>query len=85
MTLLTVITCMPKRGVSQIHHLSLIGGASPGDCVRVMRAVAANIVWSHFSLKGKREKLPLIDTTVCKVIKRESEKEKKTPCRKSFH
>ncbi|XP_048010281.1 uncharacterized protein LOC125244242 [Megalobrama amblycephala] len=53
-----------------IHHLSLIGGANPGDCVRrVMRAVATNIVWSHFSLKGKREKLPLIDTTVCKVIK----------------
>ncbi|CAM4681861.1 unnamed protein product [Leuciscus chuanchicus] len=53
-----------------IHHLSLIGGANPGDCVRrVMRAVATNIVWSHFSLKGKREKLPLIDTTLCKVIK----------------
>ncbi|KAF4114177.1 hypothetical protein G5714_004400 [Onychostoma macrolepis] len=28
-----------------------------------------NIVWSHFSLKGKREKLPLTDTSVCKVIK----------------
>ncbi|XP_051956476.1 uncharacterized protein LOC127625307 isoform X2 [Xyrauchen texanus] len=53
-----------------IHHLSLIGGANPGDCVRrLMRAVATNIVWSHFSLKGKREKLPLIDTTLCKVIK----------------
>ncbi|XP_051560003.1 uncharacterized protein LOC127444588 [Myxocyprinus asiaticus] len=52
------------------HHLSLIGGASPGECVRmVMRAVVTNIVWSHYSLLGKREKLPLIGTTVCKVIK----------------
>ncbi|XP_051980683.1 uncharacterized protein LOC127641953 [Xyrauchen texanus] len=62
-----------------IHHLSLIGGANPGDCVRrVMRAVATNIVWSHFSLKGKREKMPLIDTTLCKVIKRSTASR---PCR----
>lgn len=75
MSLLTVLTCMPNHDDSQIDHLSLIGGANPGHCVRrVMRAVAANIVWSHFSLKGKNEKLPLIDTTLCKVIKHESEK-----------
>ncbi|XP_048019546.1 uncharacterized protein LOC125250810 isoform X2 [Megalobrama amblycephala] len=51
------------------HHLSLIGGANPGECVRrVMRAVATNNVWCHYSLHGKRKKLALIKTTTCKVI-----------------
>ncbi|XP_042570228.1 uncharacterized protein LOC122135350 [Cyprinus carpio] len=51
------------------HHLSLISGASPGECVRrVMRAVATNNVWSHYSLHGKRKKLALINKTICKVI-----------------
>lgn len=58
----------------QTHHLSLIGGANPGECVRrVMRAVASNAVWSMYSLHGKREKLPLIGTTVCTIIKRRFE------------
>ncbi|XP_046893968.1 uncharacterized protein LOC124479307 isoform X2 [Hypomesus transpacificus] len=53
-----------------IHHLSLTGGATPGECVRrVMRSVATNAVWSCYSFKGKREKLPFIGTTVCTTIK----------------
>ncbi|KAJ8257301.1 hypothetical protein GJAV_G00184130 [Gymnothorax javanicus] len=53
-----------------IHHLSLIGGSNPGECVRrVMRALANNAVWSNYSLHGKRDKLPLIGMTASTVIK----------------
>lgn len=73
--LFPLVTCMPTNGVFfQTHHLSLISGASPGECVRrVMRAVATNNVWSHYSLHGKRKKLALINKTICKVITRKSE------------
>ncbi|KAJ8273942.1 hypothetical protein GJAV_G00107240, partial [Gymnothorax javanicus] len=56
------------------HHLSLIGGSNPGECVRpVMRAMANNAVWSNYSLHRKRDKLPLIGMTVSTVIKHEYE------------
>ncbi|KAL1276988.1 hypothetical protein QQF64_023661 [Cirrhinus molitorella] len=59
------------------HHLSLIGGANPGECVRrVMRAVATNSVWSHYSLHGKRKKLALIKTSTCKVMTRYTQQDR---------
>ncbi|KAK0133111.1 hypothetical protein N1851_031515 [Merluccius polli] len=53
-----------------VSHLRLVGGSNPGDCVRrVMRTIAANLVWSSFSLRGKKGKLPLLGTAVCTTIK----------------
>ncbi|KAJ7992957.1 hypothetical protein DPEC_G00267460 [Dallia pectoralis] len=53
------------------HHLSLIGGANPGDCARrLMRSIATSHVWKHFSLHGKRGKKTFHNTTVYFVIKR---------------
>ncbi|XP_067089380.1 uncharacterized protein [Osmerus mordax] len=56
-----------------IHHLSLVSGSSPGECVRrVMRALATNAVWSSYSLRGKKGKLPLLGTALSTTIKHES-------------
>lgn len=66
------LTCLAVCLSCQISHLGLVGGSNPGDAVRrVMRALATNRVWSSYSLRGKRGKLSLIGTTLCKIIKRE--------------
>ncbi|XP_039539680.1 uncharacterized protein LOC120487547 isoform X2 [Pimephales promelas] len=53
------------------HHLSLIGGANPGEVTRrIMRAVASSGVWKNYSLHGKKGKKTLLHTTVYQVIKR---------------
>ncbi|KAJ8290145.1 hypothetical protein GJAV_G00009230 [Gymnothorax javanicus] len=53
-----------------VSHLSLISGTNPGECVRrVMRAIATNLVWSSYSLRGKKGKMALLGTLVCMTIK----------------
>ncbi|KAK7166937.1 hypothetical protein R3I94_001357 [Phoxinus phoxinus] len=53
------------------HHLSLIGGANPGEATRrIMRAVASSSVWKNYSLHGKKGKKTLLHTAVYQVIKR---------------
>ncbi|XP_056457472.1 uncharacterized protein LOC130391392 isoform X4 [Gadus chalcogrammus] len=53
-----------------ISHLSLVGGSNPGECVRrVLRSVASNFVWSSYSLRGKKGKMPLLGTSVGSTIK----------------
>ncbi|XP_030210797.1 uncharacterized protein LOC115542615 [Gadus morhua] len=53
-----------------ISHLSLVGGSNPGECVRrVLRSVASNFVWSSYSLRGKKGKMPLLSTAVGSTIK----------------
>ncbi|XP_076135337.1 uncharacterized protein LOC143117474 [Alosa pseudoharengus] len=53
-----------------ISHLSLVGGSNPGECVRrVLRSVASNYVWSSYSLRGKKGKMPLLGTAVGSTIK----------------
>ncbi|CAL8330284.1 unnamed protein product, partial [Arctogadus glacialis] len=53
-----------------ISHLSLVGGSNPGECVRrVLRSVASNFVWSSYSLRGKKGKMPLLGTAVGSTIK----------------
>ncbi|XP_077081855.1 uncharacterized protein LOC143735568 [Siphateles boraxobius] len=53
------------------HHLSLIGGANPGEVTRrIMRAVASSSVWKNYSLHGKKGKKTLLHTAVYQVIKR---------------
>ncbi|CAL8239732.1 unnamed protein product [Gadus morhua 'NCC'] len=54
----------------EISHLSLVGGSNPGECVRrVLRSVASNFVWSSYSLRGKKGKMPLLGTAVGSTIK----------------
>ncbi|CAL8323165.1 unnamed protein product [Merluccius merluccius] len=53
-----------------ISHLSLVGGSNPGECVRrVLRSVASNYVWSSYSLRGKKGKMPLLGTAVGSTVK----------------
>ncbi|CAL8357680.1 unnamed protein product, partial [Gadus morhua 'NCC'] len=54
----------------KISHLSLVGGSNPGECVRrVLRSVASIFVWSSYSLRGKKGKMPLLGTAVGSTIK----------------
>ncbi|KAK7130351.1 hypothetical protein R3I93_019852 [Phoxinus phoxinus] len=53
------------------HHLSLIGGAKPGEATRrIMRAVASSSAWKNYSLHGKKGKKTLLHTAVYQLIKR---------------
>lgn len=53
-----------------VSHLSLKSGTNPGQCVRrVMRAMASNLVWSAYSLRGRKGKLALLGTVLCMTIK----------------
>ncbi|KAG1937856.1 hypothetical protein F2P79_018044, partial [Pimephales promelas] len=52
-----------------VHHLSLFGGKTPGDAIRrILRSVALNCVWSHYSMKGRKGKLSFQDLNICSVI-----------------
>lgn len=50
-------------------YLSSFGGHSLGDAVRrIFKKLGTNSVWSFYSLKGKKGKLPFSDLPICKVI-----------------
>ncbi|XP_056595806.1 uncharacterized protein LOC130414116 isoform X1 [Triplophysa dalaica] len=52
-----------------IQFLSMVGGSSIGDVVRrILRKIASNEVWSNYSLKGRKGKLPFMGTSLHHIV-----------------
>ncbi|XP_014680217.1 PREDICTED: uncharacterized protein LOC106820189 [Priapulus caudatus] len=52
-----------------VNYLTSLCGHSCGDSVRrILRKLGSNNLWSHYSLKGRKGKLPLNILLLCKVM-----------------
>lgn len=53
----------------QTASLATLGGNSLADTVRrIIRKLGTNSLWSHYSLKGRKGKIPLIGLPIVRLV-----------------
>ena len=63
------IRCLTVLFTQQVVALSDFGGASLGELThKVVQKVGTNMLWSTFSMKGKKGKNALDEMPLCKLL-----------------